>query len=66
MADLYLILSISSSLGPVVMLNSVRSQASRMSQYSLLLSSQSILPYLKVKKATALNTSSLFSKELTL
>ena len=66
MADLYLILSMSASFGPVVMLNSVRSQASRMSQYSLLLSSQSILPYLKVKKATALKTSSLFSRELTL
>ena len=38
---------------PVVMLKSVRSRASCSSQYSLLDSSQSILPYLKAKKATA-------------
>ena len=43
----------SSTWKPLVMWKSVRSWASRSSQYSLLDSSQSMRPYLKMKKATA-------------
>ena len=43
---------------PLVMWKSVRSMASRSSQYSLLLSSQSMRPYLLMKNATARYTSS--------
>ena len=55
MPDLLLKAATSSLFAPVVMWKSVRRRASCSSQYSLLDSSQSILPYLKEKKATARN-----------